>query len=103
MDVDAAELGHQPVGDLGRNATHHEIVDALLAPSANDVIPSTQLLEEERDVIGIVLQIAVHSQNELALTMIKPGRKRRGLPEIATQLDHNYAAVHSGNLLEQRE
>src|SRR5205085_12661262 len=46
VDVYAAELGHEPVGDSRRNAAHDEIVNALLAPSADDVVSLFQLFEE---------------------------------------------------------
>src|ERR1700677_428777 len=38
VNVDAGKLGHEPVGTTGRNAAHDEVVDALLAPSADDVV-----------------------------------------------------------------
>src|SRR6516162_4757731 len=41
VDVNPAELGHQPVRDPGGNAPHDEVVDALLTPAAHDVITGT--------------------------------------------------------------
>ena len=81
----------------------HEVVDALLAPAADDVVTLAQLLQEQGNVVGIVLQVAVHGDDVLALGVIEAGGQRRGLPEIAAQLDHHHAAVDGGNLLQHPE
>src|SRR5581483_10278792 len=36
--IDTAQLGHQPIRTPGRDAPHHKIVDALLAPSTDNVV-----------------------------------------------------------------
>src|ERR1700691_778829 len=38
VNVHAAQLGHQPVRDAGGYAAHPEIIDANLAPAADNVI-----------------------------------------------------------------
>ena len=103
MQVDAAEFGHQPVGDLRRQSPHDEVVDALLAPAADDVVTLAQLVEEQRNVVGIVLQIAVHRDDVFALSVVKARGERRGLPEVAAQLYHHNAAIDTGDLLQQPE
>src|SRR5581483_282126 len=76
VNVDAAELRHQPVRTTRRNTAHPEIVDALLAPSADDVVTLGNFLEEHRDVGGIVLQVAVHGDDVLAARVIEAGGQR---------------------------
>src|SRR5258708_39631924 len=73
VNVDAAQLGHEPVGAAGRKAAQPEIVYAVLAPSADDVIPLGDFFQENRNVGGIVLQIAVHGDDVFAAGVIQSG------------------------------
>ena len=75
VDIDAAQFGHQPVGTTRRNAAQPEIVDALLAPSADNVVAFGNFLQEARDVGGIVLQIAVHGDDVFAAGVVETGRQ----------------------------
>ena len=101
VNVDAGKLGHQPVGATRRNPAHDEIVDALLTPSADHVVALFQLGDKFRDLGGVVLQIAIHGQDVVALGMIESRGKRGGLAKIAPQLDHQNPAVHGCNLFQQ--
>src|SRR6202521_6067926 len=47
VDVNAAQLGHEPVGAARREAAQPEIVDAILAPSADDVVALGNFFEEQ--------------------------------------------------------
>jgi len=58
VNVDARELRHEPVGAARRNAPHHEVVDALPAPTADDVVAFFQFFQKQGNLAGIVLQIA---------------------------------------------
>ena len=101
VNVHVGELGHQPVGAARGNAAHHEVVDALLAPAGDDVVALFQLFDKVRNLVGVVLQVAVHGEDELARGVIEAGRKRGRLPKIAAQFDHQHAAVDRGNLFQQ--
>src|SRR5690348_9912249 len=57
VNVDIAELSHQPVRATRWNASHHEVIDSLFTPSADDVVPLPQFLKEARNVVGIVLKV----------------------------------------------
>src|ERR1039457_3549435 len=103
VQINPAQLGHQPVRDLGGNTPHHEVVNALLAPSAHDVVPLAQLLQEQGNVMRIVLQIAVHGNHILAFGVVEARGQRRSLPEVAAQLHYNHAAVHRCDLLQHPE
>src|SRR5580658_2484159 len=59
VNIYAAELGQQPVRHAGGDAAHPEIIDANLAPAADDVVTGGNLLEEYGNISGIVLQIAI--------------------------------------------
>ena len=53
------------------------------------------------NLVGVVLQVAVHGQDELARGVVEARRQRRGLAEVAAQLDDQHTAVDRGNLLHQ--
>ena len=48
-----------------------------------------------------MLQVAVHSENELTGGMVETSCKCGGLAKVAAQLHNEYAAVDRGNLFEQ--
>ena len=73
----------------------------LPAPSGNDVVSLFQLLQERWNLRRVVLQVAIHGQNKIALGMVETRGQRRGLPEIAAQLDDQDTAVDRRNLLQQ--
>src|SRR5262245_43483312 len=54
------------------------------------------------DVRGIVLQVAVHRHDDVALRKIDSGHHRRGLPEVAAQAHDLEALVLIRDLLQQR-
>ncbi len=101
VDVHAAELRHQPVGAARGKTAQPEVVNAHLAPAADDVVALGNFLEEQRNVRGVVLQIAVHGDDVLAARMIEPGGQCRSLPKIPPQADHRHPAVYAGNLAQQ--
>src|SRR5271157_3720154 len=103
MDIDAAQLSHQPVGAARRDPAQPEIVDAILAPSADDVVALSNFFEEQRNVGGIVLQIAIHGDDVLSASMVESSSEASSLAEITAQFDHGHAAVNRGNLTQQRE
>src|SRR5215475_8017389 len=76
VNVDSAELGHQPVRAAGGDAPQPEIVDALFAPAADDVVTLGDFFEENRNIGGIMLQVAIHGDDELAARVIETGGER---------------------------
>src|SRR5271154_1888877 len=103
VNVDTTQLGHQPVGAARWKAAQPEIVDAILAPAADDVIALGNFFEEQRNICGIVLQVAIHGDDVLAAGVIESGGKAGSLPKIAAQFNHSHAAVNGGNLTQQRK
>ena len=51
----------------------------------------------------IVLQVAIHGDDVLALGVVEAGGQRRGLAKVAAQLDYDDAAIHRGDLLQHPE
>src|SRR5581483_9359002 len=86
VDVDAAQLGHQPVGAARGEAAQHEVVDANLAPAGNDVEAFVNFLDEQRNIVGIVLEVAIHGEHVIALRVVKSRCEGGGLAEVAPQL-----------------
>ncbi len=103
VNVDAAELGHQPVGTARGETAEPEIVDAILAPSADDVIALGNFLEEKRNVGRIVLQIAVHGDDVFAASVIETGGEACGLAEVAAQFDDGHPAIDGCDFTKQGE
>ena len=93
----------QPVGDTRREDTGHERLAPLQAPPAYDVDPLVEAREQARDVGGVVLAVAVERDHDGATRMREPGRKRRGLPEVAVEIDDADMRVRRGQQLEARE
>src|SRR5215472_9983390 len=73
VNVDSAELGHQPVRAARGDAAQPEIVDALFAPAADDVVTLGDFFEKGGNIGGIMLQVAVHGDDEFAARMIEAG------------------------------
>ena len=74
---------------LGRSRTlaQEEGVLPVLAPAAHHVGAGTNRIEQPRDVGRIVLQVAVHGDQDVAPRPVEAGLQRQGLPEVASQLD----------------
>ncbi len=67
----------------------------------DDVVALFELFKEVGDLVGVVLQVAVHGEDELARGVVEAGGQGRGLAEVAAQLDDEHAAVDRGDLFEK--
>ena len=88
MNVDAREPSQQPVGAIRGNAPCQQIVDAVLAPAGDHVVTLREHFDKVGNFVRVVLQVTVHSEDELARGIVKTGRQGRGLPEVPAELDH---------------
>ena len=70
---------------------------------ADDVVTRRNFLDEHRDIVGIVLQIAIHGDDVLAARVIESSGEARGLSEIAAQLHNRHSAVHRSDLPQHGE
>ena len=73
----------------------------MLAPAADDVVALFEFGEEVGDLLGIVLEITIHGEDEVSLRVIEAGGESRGLTEVAAELDDENAAVDCGDLFKQ--
>ena len=73
VDLYPTQLSHQPIGAARGDAAHPQVVEPALAPAADDVVALGQFLQELRDIFGIVLQVAIHGDDVLALGMVEAG------------------------------
>ena len=97
VDIHAAEFRHQPVGAARWKSAHYEIIDALFAPTAHDVVPFADLLQKYWNVVRIVLQIAIHGNDVLTGSVIESCSQSGGLTKVSTQLDDGDAAVYGSD------
>src|SRR6202022_2507658 len=73
----------------------------MLAPAADDVVALFKLGEEVGDLVGIMLEIAVHGEDEVALGVIEAGSEGGCLTEVAAEFDDENAAVDGGDLFQE--
>ena len=92
---------HEPIGRGRWNAAEEEVIAALAAPAADDVVALFEACDEVGNLFGIVLEVSVHGDDELALRVIEAGGESGGLAEVAAELDDQYAGVDGGYLFEQ--
>ena len=73
----------------------------MLAPATDDVVALFKLGEEVGDLVGIVLEIAVHGEDEVTLGVVEACGECGGLTEVAAELDDENAAIDGGDLFQQ--
>src|SRR5580704_7655291 len=93
VEVYAAQLGHHPVGDAAGKLAHEPVIAAGIAPAADEVEALLDFLEEARDFFGVVLEVAVHRDNDVAASEVEAGFERGGLAEIAAEADDIDAVI----------
>src|SRR6185295_6111156 len=76
VDVHAAQFGHQPVSAAGRQAAKPEVVDAPLAPAADNIVALGNLFQKNGDIGRIMLQVAIHGDDIFAAGVIEAGSQR---------------------------
>ena len=59
-----------------------------VTPTAGDVIAFINLLEQGGNVFRIVLQVAIHRDDDGAVRFVEAGGEGRSLAEIAAEADH---------------
>ena len=93
----ARQLRHQPVRDSRRQAARPQVVDALLPPAADDVVPFAQFREEPGNLFRRVLQVAVHRHDHVAGGPVEARRESRGLTVVPRERREPHARVAPGN------
>ena len=103
VEIDAAQLGHHPIGDAAGELAHEPVIAAGVAPAADEVEAFFDFLEEAGNFFGIVLEIAVHRNDDVAAGEIEAGFERGGLAEIAAEADDVDAMIVLVNVGENFE
>ena len=76
---------------------------AVAPPAADDVVSLVDLLEEQRDVGRVVLEVAVHRHDDAPLRVVESGRHRRRLAVVAAQLDDLESRVVATRVAQARD
>ena len=100
---DAGRAGHQPVGDTRGKLAGDGVVDAVLAPTAGDVVAFFDLLEEGWDVFRVMLEVAIERDDNLTLSFVESGGQRGGLSEVAAETDDFQTVIGLDEVGEQIE
>jgi hypothetical protein len=73
----------------------------MFAPAADDVVAFFEFGEEVRDFAWVVLKIAVHGEDVVALRVIEAGGESGGLTEVAAELDDEDTTVYGSDLFQE--
>ena len=90
------------VREDAREVALERVVLPVLAPAAHDIEAFVELREEQGNVGGIVLQVAVHRDDHVAFREVETGHHRGGLAEVAAEMHdlHPFVIVR-GDFVEQ--
>lgn len=55
----------------------------MFSPAADDIVALIQLLNDERNVLRIILQVGIQRNNDLSSRMLEAGSQRCCLAEVA--------------------
>ena len=101
VQVDAGHDGDQAVGDA---ADQHSarLVLAVLPPARNDVVALGDLVQQFGDVGGIVLQVGVDGDDDIAPGGIDAGHHGGRLAVVAAEVQHADPRVLTGGLVQPR-
>jgi len=100
MQPHAGQAAHEHVEDTARPDLVNRIVADTL-PSADDVQPFIHLREKARDLLRIVLQIAIERENDVVRSSFEPSTERGRLAEVAAQTNPTHARIFRRELLDQ--
>ena len=77
---------------------------SLLEDTEDDIVSLLRLLKELHDLVGMILQVVIHSDDKISVHIVKTGHDRGVLPEISGQIHSFYIAVfltHAGDSAER--
>ena len=69
----------------------------MLAPAADHVVPFVELREQHRKILGRMLQVAVHGDDDPAPRLVEPGCERSRLAVVARELHDPDAGIDRGH------
>ena len=77
-------------------------VHAALAPATDDVVAFVELREQLRYLLGFVLKVAIHRDDDVASCGVEAGSKRGGLAVVAREPDGVHAWIGRADRLDER-
>src|SRR5690606_14372272 len=96
-DRDAGDLADDPVRDPGRDLPRDQPVLPLLPVPCHQVVPFPDALDQARDVAGVVLEVAVHADDDVAAGVVESGLHGGRLAVVAGEADQAHAWVLGGD------
>src|SRR6266567_6534307 len=89
MKMNACERTHHPIEDA-RWKCFGDGIKSRKFPTRDQIISFIQFLQKARNLLWIILQIAIHSKDDLATTTAKTSHQSRGFAKIATKANHTH-------------
>src|SRR5207249_4188331 len=93
VKVDSRKFRHHPVGGAAGKLAHQPVIPPVVTPAAHQFETFFDFFQKARNFFRVVLQIAVHRNDDFAARKIKTRFQRWGLPEIPPQPHQVYAPV----------
>src|SRR5215467_9237556 len=101
VKADAGDARNQAVRQPTRQVARQRRILACPAPTRDHVVAFVQLGQQPWDIHRIVLQVAVHRNDDVATREIDARHHRGGLPVIAAQVNYFDVRVRGGDLVER--
>src|SRR5579875_585399 len=91
VQVHAGHFADHAIEDA-RRKRFRDGVKARELPARYEIISLVELRQEIRNLFRIVLQVAVHSENDFTATAAEAGHQRRGFAKVLAETDHAHHA-----------
>ncbi len=100
VNIDAGDFADEEVGELGGDAAEEEAIDPFFSPAGDDVVAFVDFGDELGELVGVVLEVAIHGNDDVAAGVIEAGGECGGLAEVAAEVDDEDVGVGFGELAE---
>src|SRR5205807_1527364 len=102
MDVDSGKPAQHAIGTPGGKALQQAFT-AAHPPAADNVEPFFQLFNKPGKVGWIMLQVAIHGDDEVTARHAKSSGKRQRLAGVLAKSHSRNAAIYQGNFPKQAQ
>ena len=100
-NLTTSDLAQKPVGDAARNTLGKKRFLAPGAIAGNQCEAFLQLVVEDDDVLGLVLQITVGDDDHTTTGMLDSRVKRAALPDVAREQNRPQRRISRGALTQE--
>src|SRR6185369_12081811 len=97
MQLQTTQFRHQPICDAAGKSSRDPSILPLITPAADNVVAFAEFRDECRDLGGIVLEIAVHRNDDFTAREVEPSLQSGSLSKVLAQTDNGDARVRIGN------